>query len=295
MAMRRALLPDMGLLQTFEAAARHGNFSRAAEELSLTQSAISRQVRDLEDQLGVTLFERIRKRVVLSDAGRELLPEVRQLLAGGERLMLGARRTGARRVQLRVASLPTFGARWLVPRLGDFTTAHPGIDLTVEARDRPFDFGAEPVDLAIHYGQPVWPGGVATFLCSERVMPVASPGLAARFGQDLTRAPLLHLTGRAGLWQEWFNRHGQQAEDPFRGLRFDHFSMIIAATEASLGVGLLPLYLIEQELAQGRLVQLAPRGMPTEQNYYIVVPEGQQANPAAAAFVEWIVGQPNGQ
>lgn len=221
MAMRRALLPDMGLLQTFECAARHGNFSRAAEELSLTQSAVSRQIRGLEEQIGLRLFERIRKRVVLSDAGAGILPEVRDLLAGAERLMVGARSAEPQARRLRVAVLPTFGSRWLVPRLGQFLARHPDVALTLESRDRPFVFQDEAIVLAIHYGQPVWPGGVTTFLCSELVVPVASRAVAERLAAggapDLGAAHLLHLTGRPGLWAQWFERFGHAGADPGAG------------------------------------------------------------------------------
>jgi len=231
MVLRRALLPDMGLLQTFECAARHGNFSRAAEELSLTQSAVSRQIRELEEQVGLNLFERIRKRVVLSDAGSNLLPQVRDLLAGAERMMLGALSGDVRARRLRVATLPTFGSRWLVPRLGQFLARHPDVALTLESRDRAFSFQDEPVDLVIHYGQPVWPGGVTTFLCSELVVPVASRAVAAQLAAggapDLSAAHLLHLTGRPGLWAEWLGavrpcRRGPLARHAVRSVLHDH-------------------------------------------------------------------------
>lgn len=296
MVLRRALLPDMGLLQTFECAARHGNFSRAAEELSLTQSAVSRQIRELEEQVGLNLFERIRKRVVLSDAGSNLLPQVRDLLAGAERLMLGALSGDVRARRLRVATLPTFGSRWLVPRLGQFLARHPDVALTLESRDRAFSFQDEPVDLVIHYGQPVWPGGVTTFLCSELVVPVASRAVAARLAADgapdLSAAHLLHLTGRPGLWAEWLERFGHAGVDPWRGTRFDQFSMIIAAVQAGMGVGLLPSYLIEQDTSSGALVQLFDQPMPTENSYYVVLPEGHQTNPAAQDFRAWLLEQP---
>lgn len=292
MAMRRSLLPDMGLLQTFEAAARHSNFSRAGEELNLTQSAISRQIRDLEEQLGVALFERIRKRVVLTRGGEAILPEVRALLVGGERLILGARQAQAQVQRLRIATLPTFATRWLVPRLGAFVAAHPDLDLTLESRDGPFDLRAEGVDLAIHYGQPVWPGGAATFLCTERVVPVARRDLAARYATLPEDTPLLHLTGRPGLWAEWFTRYGREGGDPFRGLHFDQFSMVISGVEAGLGVGLLPLYMIEAELAGGKLVRLSEQAMPTEKSYYVILPEGEQGNQAARAFQTWLLQQP---
>jgi DNA-binding transcriptional LysR family regulator len=281
----RRLLPDLGALQTFECAARHGNFSRAAEELNLTQSAVSRQIKELEAQTGQRLFERIRQRVVLSEAGAQALPEVRKLLAEAERLM-SDRLSGPVMQHLRVATLPTFGARWLVPRLADFHARQGGIALTVQSRDRSFDLEEEGVDLAIHYGKPVWPGAVSEFLCTEVVVPVAVPQVAAR---GIGGAPLLHLTGRPRLWADWLALYG--GEEQGRGPRFDQFSMVIAAVTAGLGIGLVPTYLIEAELGSGQLVQLADQPMQTENAYYIVTPEGRQGHGAALAFRDWILGQ----
>lgn len=288
--MRRRLLPDLSALQTFECAARHGNFSRAAEELNLTQSAVSRQIKELEAQTGQQLFERIRQRVVLSEAGTQALPEVRRLLAEAERLMLDTLAAGPVTQQLRIGTLPTFGVRWLVPRLADFLTKHPDVVLTVESRDQPFSFDDDPLDLTIHYGKPVWPGAVADFLCTEVVVPVASRAMADRIATtDLTSAPLLHLTGRPRLWSQWFERYG--GAEVWRGQRFDQFSMVIAAASAGLGVALLPSYLIEAELAAGDLVQLQDAPMETENAYYIVVPEGRQGHRASMQFRDWIIGQ----
>lgn len=309
--MRRRLLPDLGTLQTFECAARHGNFSRAAQELSLTQSAVSRQIAELEAQTGQRLFERIRQRVVLSEAGQQALPEVRRILSDAERLMMDTLAAGPVPRQVRIATLPTFGSRWLVPRLADFLARHPDVALTVESRDRPFDFDEDPIDLAIHYGKPVWPGGVTSFLCTEIVVPVASRAMAARLSgpelggpelggaelggaelaaADLARAPLLHMTSRPRLWSRWFALHGHE-DEVWRGQRFDQFSMVISAACAGLGVALLPSYLIEPELARGELVQLMDAPMQTENAYYIVLPEARQGHRAAASFQRWILGQ----
>jgi DNA-binding transcriptional LysR family regulator len=291
--MRRRLLPDLVTLQTFECAARHGNFSRAAEELNLTQSAVSRQIAELEAQTGQRLFERVRKRVVLSEAGQQALPEVRRILAEAERLMTDTLSSGPVAQQLRIGTLPTFGARWLVPRLSGFLASHPDVALTVESRDRPFDLDEEPVDLVIHYGKPVWPGGVTSFLCTEIVVPVAGRAVAARVSPDiglLTSAPLLHMTSRPNLWSDWFALHSGSA-GVWRGHKFDQFSMIITAACAGLGVALLPTYLIEQELASGALVQLFDAPMKTENAYYIVIPEARQSHRAATSFKTWILGQ----
>lgn len=293
--MRRRLVPDLVNLQAFESAARHQNFSRAAQELSLTQSAVSRQVADLEKQTGLKLFERIRKRVVLSQAGRRLLPEVKNLLLQSEQLMIGAVAVGTNKASLRIATLPTFGAKWLVPRLGDFLAEHEDVAITMESRTEPFSFVDDSFDLAIHFGQPIWAGGIATYLFRETVLPVASPSLAARLricaAADVSAAPLLHLISRPKLWTEWFQSQGVPVENAFIGPRLDQFSMILAAAISGIGVALLPTYLMEAELRDGDLVPLVDAPMSTENAYYIVRPEDGQGADVPGLFQEWLLAQ----
>lgn len=293
--MRRRLVPDIVNLQAFECAARHQNFSRAAEELNLTQSAVSRQIGELEQQTGLKLFERVRQRVVLSEAGLRLLPEVKDLLLRSERLMIGAVAAGQTKLSLKVATLPTFGTRWLVRRLGQFLDEHRDVAITVESRSKPFSFDEDNFDLAIHYGLPAWAGAVATFLCNETVLPVAGRQLAGRLDlggpEDLSDAPLLHLTTRPKLWAQWFDLQKLPTENAYPGARFDQFSMIIAAAISGLGVALLPIYLIEEELKTGALLPLFDLPMSTENSYYVVMPEKKQTNEIAMLFQNWLLSQ----
>lgn len=292
--MQRRLVPNIVTLQAFECAARHRSFSRAAEELNVTQSAVSRQVAELEQQTGLKLFERIRQRVVLSEAGQRLLPEVRALLVQSERLMIGAVSAGHLKTSLRIATLPTFGAAWLVPRLGRFMAANPDIAITLESRSRPFAFAEENFDIAIHFGQPIWAGGVASFLCDEAIVPIAHESLAERLGirapADLAAAPLLHLITRPKLWADWFEMQEVGIANAYAGARFDQFSMIVAAVIAGLGCALLPAYLVEEELRSGRLVRLFDRPMTSENAYYLVRPEGK-THPAADLFQDWLLAE----
>ncbi len=254
MKLSRRLIPDVTTLQAFECAARHGSFTQAAHELNLTQSAVSRQIKDLEEQLGVLLFERVRQRVVLSDDGRRFLPEVRKLLHQTEETMLRAMASASSEHSLSIATLPTFGSRWLTPRIPGFLAEHPGTIINIASRSAPFDFDEENFDLAIHYGQPVWARAACSYLCSEEILPAASPELLKAWNpsepKDLEAAPLLHL-----------------------------------------GFALLPKYLIEQELANGRLAVVFDRPMETENSYYLVVPEGKLENPLSQAFRAWIARQ----
>lgn len=295
MKLSRRLIPDVTTLQAFECAARHGSFTQAAHELNLTQSAVSRQIKDLEEQLGVLLFERVRQRVVLSEDGRRFLPEVRKLLHQTEETMLRAMASASSEHSLSIATLPTFGSRWLTPRIPAFLAEHPGTIVNIASRSAPFDFDEENFDLAIHYGQPVWARAACSYLCSEVILPAASPELLKSWNlsepKDLEVAPLLHLATRPKLWAQWFEMTGGSADTAYRGHRFDQFAMVIESAVAGLGFALLPHYLIEQELASGRLAVVFDRPMKTENSYYLVVPEGKLENPLSQAFRAWIADQ----
>ena len=295
MNLGRALIPDFAVLQAFECAARHGSFTRAAVELNLTQSAISRQIRALEAQLGVNLFERVRKRVVLSASGRALLPDVSRMLGQMEEVVLRAMASSDGTSVLSVAALPTFASRWLLPRLPDFARRHPRVTLNIASRSEPFDMAADAFDVAIHYGQPIWAHATCTYLCGEIIVPVASADLIASHAieapQDLARRPLLHLATRPKLWAEWFEMNGGGWKQAYHGHRFDQFNMIIEAAVAGLGFALLPKYLIEQELASATLQIVLDRPMSTDNSYYVVLPEGRQETPMALEFQDWLLGQ----
>lgn len=295
MTLPRKLTPDLTTLQSFESAARHGNFTRAALELNLTQSAISRQIKELEAQLGVLLFERVRQRAILSEAGKRLLPEARRLLHQTEEMMIRAASGADATATLSIATLPTFGSRWLTPRLPNFLAAHPGTLVDIGSRSETFDFEQESFDLAIHYGQPIWARATCTFLCDENVVPVASPTLLqsdpVTEPAELLHKPLLHLATRPRLWRQWFEHCGVESDLSYRGNRFDQFSMIIEAAIMSMGFALLPLYLIEQELRTGKLQIVIDQPMSTENSYYVVMPDGKREHPLGLAFTNWLLSQ----
>lgn len=295
MKLNRASIPNLSVLQAFECAARHGNFTQAAAELNLTQSAVSRQIRVLETQLKVMLFERIRQRVVLSPAGRSLLPQVVSLLSQTEDIILQAMASCDGKNTLSVATLPTFGNRWLMRRLPDFLKAYPRIAVNIASRFEPFDLSQEDFDVVIHYGQPVWAHATCTYLCSEVILPVASPSLLQSSpiveARDLEKTPLLHLTTRPKLWTEWLQSNGSPEAAAYHGHRFDQFSMIIEATLRGLGFALLPQYLIEDEISSGSLQVVLNMPMTTVNSYYIVTREDKQGSPAARAFQDWLLNQ----
>lgn len=293
MTSTRSLLPDLTRLQAFECAARHGSITQAGRELNLTQSAVSRQIRDLEAQLGVSLFERIRQRVVLSGAGRKFLADARRLLEQGEAAMLRAM-TGSRTTLFSLATLPTFGSRWLVPRLPAYLEAHPDMALNLVSRSEPFDLDEQGVDAAIHYGQPVWANALCREICREVMVPVASPALLETIGPNLAgmpQAPLLHLATRPKAWATWFQSAGLATEPAYRGHRFDQFAMLIEAAIAGIGAALLPRYLIEPELAVRDLLVIADMPLATDNGYYFVVPLANKEHEVSGRFFEWIVGE----
>jgi len=294
MYLKRSLLPDLVCLQAFECAARHENFTQAAKELQLTQSAVSRQIRTLEEQLDIKLFERIRRSVVLTSAARTLLPEISKMLRQAEDVVLQAQATSQHTQMLTIATLPTFGSRWLMPHLSDFIARNDGVAVSVVSRSVPFDFSSENIDIAIHFGQPNWPRAVCTFLRGEEVAPVANPAVAQRWLAEADgpkRPPLLHLATRPHLWSEWFALAGYEANHGRKGNRFDDFNMIIQAAISGMGVALLPLNLIESELAQGRLDIVSDLTMRTSKNYYLVVPEDRQDRAVVKKFRSWLLEQ----
>ncbi len=277
----RRLIPDMNALQSFSSAAHHLSFTRAAEELHLTQSSISRHIAQLEAQLGVALFRRVRRQVVLTPAGIQFHREVAQILRLTERTMVRAVNTGDRTEVLRLATLSTFGSRWLIPRLREFCDRYPQVQIDLFTYAEPFSLTDENCDLAFHYGEPHWPQGNCTYLCSEVVLPVASPAYAAPDAglSGLRGMALLQNASRPLQWQEWHNHTGLDDSGCLSGPRFDSFAGIIAAAMAGLGVALLPTYLIEDELASGQLGVLADLPLESHRAYYMVESiEGARSN-----------------
>lgn len=290
MRLSRRFLPPMSELCAFEAAARHESFTAAAAELNLTQSAVSRQIRSLESLLGAALFVRERQKVALTLAGQAYACEVRLALQRISVATLGFQ-ANPQGGTLNIAILPTFGTRWLAPRLAGFVAANPGVTINLTTRLAPFDFQTDPVDAAIHFGQPDWPGAELDFLMTETVVPACSPSLAAahQFAQprDLATAPLLHLMSRPDAWKRWFNAMDVAAET-LPGMLVDQFAMAAQAAMSGLGVGLLPTFLIEAELARGDLVRAVDAPVESAERYYLACPPSRVSYPPLVAFRQWL-------
>ena len=296
-SMTHIPLPSVDALVAFESAARHQSFTRAAAELNLTQGAISRQIRVLEDRLGSSLFQRVRQRVILTDAGRAYLLEVRRILDGLESATLRLMTVGASTNVLNLAVLPAVATHWLLPRLPDFFSKHPSISVNCAIRLSPFDFETDPFDAAFHYGAPIWAGAVVHHLMDEEIVPVCSPAFRTsrriRRPDDLARIPLLHLTTRPAAWADWFAKANVPAANAFQGSLFENFAMISKAAMSGLGAALLPTYFVEGELKVGTLVALAS-AQRSKSAYYLVIPETKVGTPHVASFVKWIAVQSKG-
>ncbi len=283
----------MMMLQSFDSAARHLNFTRAAEELHLTQSSVSRHVRDLEEQLGVALFNRVRRRVVLTPAGAQFHREVTRLLRSSREMMMRALHGGDRTETLRIAAPPTFASRWLVPRLPEFCAAHPGVQIDLMTYADPFPLAHDQCDLAFHFGEPFWPRGECRYLCGEQVIAVGAPSLLSDEPVEvlLARLPLLQNAARPLQWQDWLTHAGLERDLSLRGPRFDTFATAISAAIAGMGLALLPDYLIEAELAKAELVALDAPALISSTAYYIVTPDEGPRGPLIELFSDWARGQ----
>lgn len=293
MAIPRRFLPSMSLLTAFEAAARYESFTAAAEELSITQSAVSRQIRLLEEQIGCQLFVRDKQTVRLSEAGAAYAREIREALQriGNASLNLRANPHGG---TLNLAILPTFGTRWLAPRLPGFLEQHPGITINLSTRLQPFDFRSDPFDAAIHFGEKPWTGAEGVELMAETVVPVCAPEFLVRHKvehpAEMLGLPLLHLASRPDQWERWFMANGVET-GRLRGMLFDQFATAAQAAISGLGLALLPDFLIEADLKRGDLVPAAGGPMLSRERYFLVWPVGHGASGPLGLFREWICAE----
>jgi DNA-binding transcriptional LysR family regulator len=294
--LSRKLLPSTAALAAFDSVARLGSFSLAAEELSLTQGAVSRQVSGLEDQFGVMLFERTSRGVMLTPAGADFAKAVAGALAQIRSASLHVM-TKRHSDQLNLAIPPTFGTRWLMPRIPGFVSRHPEITLNFATRIGAFDFDQDGIDMAIHVGPkggggPHWPGADYTFLMDEMVAPVCSPAFLHAHplekAEDLARLPLLHMASRPGAWQHWFESL-HVAGGTGAGMRFEQFSSVAQACIAGLGVALMPLFLIDAELRSGQLVEAFPHQIVSPSAYYAVAPLAKASFAPVVLFRAWLM------
>lgn len=287
-------LPSLNAVRAFEAAARHESFTRAAEELCVTQGAVSHQVKALEAELGLKLFNRERHRLVITEAGRDYLNVVRDAF---DRIALGTERLLQRQTSgvLTVSTSPDFAAKWLVHRLGRFAETFPEIELRVSATLHHVDFAREDIDLAVRHGDGHWTGLHVTRLCSEELFPVCSPRLATgarRLNRpaDLLGFPLLHLDDRTA-WATWLEAAGVGDAEALHGPVMNRASMVIDAAVDGQGVTLARTTLAAWDLINGRLIQACALALPLAKSYWIVCPKASASLPKIITFRDWLLAE----
>ncbi len=287
--MRRKI-PSTLALSAFEAAARHQSFTKAADELAVTQSAVCRQIGALEEFLGVKLFRRSRRGVALTEAGLAYSRKVTARLDDVERDTLELMATGGSGGTLELGVVPTFATKWLLPRLPDFLALHPGITVNLSSRTRPFLFDDTPLDAAIHAGEAIWPGTEGIFLMHEELVAVCSPERLQRLTgpDDWRRQSLLQISTRPYNWREWFRSQDLAVANDMAGPRFELFSMVAEAAVHGMGIGLIPSMLIEDELTRGTLIAASPHKYRSNRSYRLLYPEQTAEFAQLEAFREWL-------
>jgi LysR family glycine cleavage system transcriptional activator len=290
-------LPPLNALRSYEAAARHLSFTKAAGELGVTPAAVSHQVKMLEDHIGIALFQRVNRQLVLTEAGEACLPGIRAAfegLASAVDTISVAGRTGV----LTVSVAPSLAGKWLLPRLERFKAAHPDIDVRVSASLQLVDFASGEIDVAIRYGAGVYPGLRSERLLGEAVIPVCSPKLLdgphpLRSPADVRRHTLLHDDSpdddtSCPTWEMWLKAAGVDGIDTTRGPRFNQSSLVLEAAILGHGIALAKSTIAAADLAEGRVVKPFELTLPLEFGYYIVAPETKTLMPKVDLFIRWL-------
>ncbi len=292
--MRRKIPSNLSLM-AFESAARHQSFTKAARELSVTQSAVCRQVAGLESFLGIDLFRRTRRGVVLTEAGANYGRQVAARLDEIERDALGMMSSGGRGGILELAVVPTFATRWLLPRLGAFIGANADVAVNLTARTHPFLFDGTPFDAAIYAGESNWPGTEGVFLMHENLVAVGSPKLIAPrrriSARELGGMRLLQQSTRPYAWRLWFESLGLRVDNDLAGPRMELFSMLTEAAIQGMGAALVPRFLVEDELRRGLLLELVEHQYLGDRSYYLIFPERKAGGTLLRTFRAWLEEQ----
>jgi LysR family glycine cleavage system transcriptional activator len=289
MTLRSDWLPA---LAAFESAARHQNFAHAGEELHLTASAVSHHVRKLEARLGVMLFQRHARGVALTAEGRRLADASGNALAELEDVLLGLRGGLGEGDRVRVTALHSFTTAWIIPRLPDFATRHPGIRISFETEIALTRFDDQGPDLGVRHGPGHWAGLSSQRLLDEPLFPVAAPGLpgvdALQGPADIARLPLVGDLSRHG-WSDWFRAAGVRGARPVERFVFSDSTDMLEAAAHGLGAALARKLVVAPWLASGRLVRLPGPDLPSRYGYFVVHPAHRPLRPAARVFADWLL------
>jgi DNA-binding transcriptional LysR family regulator len=289
-AFMRRLYPPTHLLLAFGTTARLGSISRAAEALHLTQSAVSKQVQELERWTGVPLFERVRKRLRLTSAGRRYDEALRPVLAQLEAATLELVTSGDGGGALHLSTLPTFGAKWLIPRLPGFQHSHPQVELHFVPYVHGYDFQRPDLDCSILFGDGRWPGAVADYLTGRDVILIAPPGKQRlRRPQDVAKFTRLQHITVPHAWARWCEAHGVTGITPAAGPQLDQFHSLIRAVAAGMGVALVPSCLVQDDIATGLVSAPLSDGYVDELGYWLCYPESRAQLPSLVSFRRWLL------
>lgn len=291
-----AKLPPLGMLRVFEAAARLGSFSAAAQELHVTHGAVSHQIRALEEQLGFPLFHREGRGVRLSLAGLELAGRVNDALCDIGRALAELRKRANPR-RLTVTTMPSFAARWLAPRIGGFLAEEPDIELNIVSTETVLDFARDGIDIAVRFGFGSYPGQETELLMRDEMLVVASPALLAAQGgvtpplgaEPIRELPLLRSDGES--WRGWFRLAGHDWPEPQSGLLFNDSALVLQAALDGRGAALTRRSLCQLDIEAGRLLQLSPLTLPNSRAYWFVTPGGVALSPVAQRFRAWLFAE----
>ena len=292
MTYRPSYTPTVQELRALVTCGDFGSVSRAAGVLNLTQSAVSRSIRTLEDRLGVQLFHRVRKRLHLSDAGRAMVHDAREILAALDRSAKMAMAFGEGGDVLRLAVLPTFAATWLIPRLPEFLAMHPNVSIDLASALHSVDFDNSPFDAAIQRARMARKDADVVPFLEETLIMVAAPNLIAEgqnlSGTELVSYPLIQLATRPELWNDWFAQADDAPIERLQGPRVQHFDMVISAAVAGLGIALLPEIFAQQAITSGSLRKVHPRTLHGTSPYALIHPQLHAPSITLRAFEVWL-------
>lgn len=285
-------LPSLNALRAFEAAARHLSFTKAADELNVTQAAISHQVKALEDQIGIQLFLRRNRQLILTDAGQTLLPDLIEAFDAMDTALARVKRRDQAGI-LTVATMDSLAAAWLMPRLGRFRDENPDIDIRLATSDVAADYDRDGIDIGIRYGRGVWPGLIAEELMHEDIFPVCAPELMQRGPglnslADLRHYPLIH-DDMTEDWNMWLNAAGLRDIDPTRGTGYTHSNLVIQAAINGEGVALGRGLLVADPINAGKLITPFDLALTAEYRYYVASTETNYDRPKVRVFRDWLM------
>lgn len=290
-------LPPLNSLKCFESAARHGSFNKAAQELNVTPSAISHQIKGLESFLGIELFRRTKRKVVLTEAGESYIKPIKKIFQQLEQATADLE-TAQHVGSLKLAVAPSFLTRWLMPRMERFQSRYPEIEIEIRSSMGLIDFSMGDIDMAVYFGNGEWDGIEAHYLRPIRLAPVCSPRLIKpeqpiNVPEDMRFYPLLHVSKRSDEWNDWLVQNGLDPKVFRRGLMFSSGSLTAGAAAQGLGIALADISLVTPEIESGHLQVLFDKQLETNRSFYLVFEKERAFTPAMTAFKEWIIEEMN--